>query len=166
MEYIIDAYNVIKSSSLKTLSDDYARNEFMRLLINYKNRHFDVRFIAVFDGSPPGDMRYDKQERIRVLFSGSITADETIRRLLEQRGAERNSSAKVVSNDREVRACGRILGAGVQSVEDFMNRVAPVKAPAKKTKKPSTLDYFKASKIKKELENYYSSKEKHDHEKS
>lgn len=156
MEYIIDAYNVIKSSRLKKLNEDYARDEFIRILISYKRRHNHIRFVVVFDGSAPQHVKYDNQDRIRFMFSGVITADEVIRQLLERRGAERNTKSIVVSNDREVRSAGRILGSGVTGVELFIDMVTPqVKTFKKVENKGKTIDYNGASKIKKELEQYY-----------
>lgn len=74
------------------------------------------RVTVVFDG-PAGDLPLSVRSRpnVTLMFSGSASADELIRRIVE--GAPSPADVTVVSDDKEVRffaaACGvHVLGAG------------------------------------------------------
>lgn len=111
MEYIIDGYNLIKSSFLKKYdghSDNRAVEELLQVVSGYRRKHPSVSFTVVFDGFI--DMRFPDR-KIRILFSHDETADEIIRKELE-RNHRANKAKTVVSNDREVQVCARINGGG------------------------------------------------------
>jgi len=160
MEYILDAYNLIKSSFLREherrRSMDHARDALLNLLIDYKRKHPSVGFTAVFDGFPPSPGIYLKDRKIKILFSGDITADETIRLLLEK-DPDSNRFKTVVSDDRGVLDCGRLLGSGILKIAGFMALVYPPEKKVKGTKKwerSPDLDINRL-KIEKELKDFY-----------
>ncbi len=157
MEYIIDAYNLIKCSYISkyehSRSMDYARDVLLNLLLNYKKKHPSVIFNVVFDGFPPSAGIFLKDRKIRMLFSYEITADEVIRQQLEK-DPENNSTKTVVSDDRGVQDCGRLLGSRVMSVAEFLSVMVP---PVRKTGKEQKEDGREVNRgtIEKELKEHY-----------
>jgi hypothetical protein len=135
MEYIIDAYNLIKCSYIgryeHSRSMEYAKDVLLNLLLDYKRKHPSVIFTVVFDGFPPSAGIFLKDRKIHILFSYESTADEVIRQLLEKKTSH-NRTKTVVSNDRGVKDCGHLLGGNVLNVEEFLAVVSP---PVRKTGK-------------------------------
>jgi predicted RNA-binding protein with PIN domain len=167
MEYIIDGYNLIKGSFLKkfeTCSIEAGREALLEVLSGYRRKHPGVKFTVVFDGFPVNALKYLTGREIKVRFSGQISADEVIRKMLETRG-EKNRYVTVVSNDREVQVCTRINGGNVSAVEEFLNVVSPSvkKSPPKKEgSNKQVLGYKKVIQIEKELKNFYEKKDKYE----
>ncbi len=157
MEYIIDAYNLIKSSFLREHerrgSIDRARDALFNILLDYKRKHPSVGFTVVFDGFPPSQGFCLHDSKIRILFSGDITADETIR-LLMGKNQDSNRFRTVVSDDRGVLDSGRLLGSRILKVAEFMALVCP---PARKTKQSAYENSpdINRLKIEKELTEHY-----------
>ncbi len=156
--YVIDGFNLIKSSFLKgeeRQGIDWAVSSLLRILTAYWRRHPDTHFTVVLDGHP---FLFNHQPGISTFFSGSITADEKIRLLLEKTSTRQKTV--VISDDREVQSTAIILGASILSVSDFMNLLVPPK-PVKTTKKAEKeICFQKALKIEKELQDYYEKKRK------
>ncbi len=155
MEYIIDGYNLIKSSFLKKYdghSDNRAVEELLQVVSGYRRKHPSVSFTVVFDGFI--DMRFPDR-KIRILFSHDETADEIIRKELE-RNHRANKAKTVVSNDREVQVCARINGGGVLGIDGFMEIVCPPiprKIKGKESgKSPESINTLR---IENELKNFY-----------
>jgi len=155
MEYIIDGYNLIKSSFLKKYDAGPANaavEELLSILSGYRRKHPSVIFTVVFDGYM--EMRYPDR-RIKILFSHDRTADEIIRIELEK-SLGKNRGKTVVSDDREVQACGRILGSGVLNIENFLKIICP--PPPKKEKGREinkTACDVNTLQIENELKNFY-----------
>jgi hypothetical protein len=78
----------------------------------------------IFDGYPDTSLEGNDE----VVFSGDISADEKIIKLLEKSG--RRKDTIVVSDDRELRFLARSLGVKVLGVEDFISPAE--KAPRRK----------------------------------
>ena len=155
MEYIIDGYNLIKSSFLKKYESGTENNAVLALLhliSGYRRKHPSVLFTVVFDGFI--DIRFP-DKNIRILFSHERTADELIRYELE-RNTRNNRIKTVVSDDREVQICGKILGSRTLSNLEFLQIVCP--SPSKtiegKNKGKSTTD-INTLQIENELKNFY-----------
>ncbi len=161
MEYIIDGYNLIKSSFLREnerRSADYARRSLFNILADYRRKHPSVSFTTVFDGFPDS-LEILRDRRIRVVFSGDVTADELIREMLEKT-PENNRLRTVVSDDRGVRDCGRLFGAKVLTVSEFL---AVVYTHAQSHKGRSKNGHKEAAsvnrtRIEKELKDFYTKK--------
>jgi len=158
MEYIIDGYNLIKSSFLREYekrSVDYAKQALFNILSDYRRKHPSVKFTAVFDGFP-ASMELLKNKKVRMLFSMDITADELIREMLEK-SPEDNRFKTVVSDDRGVRDCGRLFGSGILTVSGFLEIVYPHAVKPKARQKKSQKDVSEVNKlsIEKELRDFY-----------
>ncbi|MCM8811140.1 MAG: NYN domain-containing protein, partial [Candidatus Omnitrophica bacterium] len=101
MEYIVDGFNVIKTSFVKKY-EKYGIESGQEFLINilerYKNKHPSVEITVVFDGK--FNTSIYQRKKIKVIFSDEKTADEKIREILEKKKSR--SSISVVSDDREV----------------------------------------------------------------
>ena len=160
MEYIIDGYNLIKSTYLKRgerRSIEFARDLLGGILANYKRKHPSVNFTVVFDGRTISPADFRRQE-IKVLFSGDITADEKIRRILESKKKGIHEII-VVSDDREIQTGTKILGGSVCRTAEFLEKISPVPGKRKENKNPDkNLNYKSILTIEKELKNYYERK--------
>ena len=136
LHYIVDGYNIIKhdafSPNLKTRLDSksgllsFIRNN--QLTGSQKNT-----LKIVFDGYPDTYWQGNK-EKDEVVFSGDISADEKIIKLLEKNS--RPKDVIVVSDDRELRFLARSLGAKVLAVEDFI--CLKEKTPKRKNEEAET----------------------------
>ncbi|RKY32370.1 MAG: hypothetical protein DRP67_01010 [Candidatus Omnitrophota bacterium] len=155
MEYIIDGYNVIKSSYIKKFerhSIETARNYLIQVLHKYKKRHPSVNFTVVFDGTGYfNNFNY----KIKVIFSNQITADEMIRKILERR---KEKEVIVVSDDKQVQLCAKILRANFLSVPEFMERIEKKKKKKKEVKEEKKIPFSKIIAIEKELIEFYGRK--------
>ena len=103
MKYIIDGYNVIRSSPLRKLerkSIERGIGGLVEILLKYKRNHPSISFTVVFDGFDVNSIFNFRDKTIKILFSGQMSADEKIRRLLEKN--KDNREIGVVSDDREV----------------------------------------------------------------
>ncbi|HNS31412.1 MAG TPA: NYN domain-containing protein [bacterium] len=155
MEYIIDGYNLIKSSFLKKYESEVnnsAVEALLSVISGYRRKHPSVMFTVVFDGFI--DMRYPDR-KIRLLFSHDLTADEVIRQDLE-RNPDKNRMKTVVSDDREVQVCGKILGSSIMNIREFLDIIAPP-APRKmrgRDASKSSMDINKFQ-IEAELKDFY-----------
>lgn len=159
MEYILDGYNLIKSSFLReyeSRSVDYAKQALFNMLADYRRKHPSVKFTAVFDGFP-ASLELLRDKKIRMLFSMDITADELIREILEK-SPEENRFKTVVSDDRGVQDCGRLLGSMVLTVSGFLAIVYPQSVKPKRSKMweaSPDADSINKLTIEKELKDFY-----------
>jgi len=160
MEYLIDGYNVIKSSFLGKKGDIEGKVAFYEILDRYKAKHPSVIFTVVLDGFNSSDFHLLRDRRLKTIFSGDITADEYIRKRVEN--GKRNDEVVVVSNDKQVRITGKLFGCEVYSVEEFLNvvckrdkrrRMVQTKESNKKE-----VDYKTKKKIEEELKKHYEKK--------
>jgi predicted RNA-binding protein with PIN domain len=81
---------------------------------------------VVFDGYPDSRERFDESD-FCVVFSRMISADEKIRKLIEESGQRKG--IVVVSDDRQVQDAARALGANVSSIEEFVGKKDRQKKP-------------------------------------
>ncbi len=131
LQYLIDGYNLIHSpffqDSHKKFKDERLALLFFirscRLTGSLKNK-----VTVVFDGYS-SELEGEKSRfDIEIVFSGQISADEKIARLIE-----RSPNPKVlcvVSDDRQVCSSSRMQGARCIGLEEFIG-------PAKKIKQAS-----------------------------
>jgi len=157
IDYIIDGNNLIKSSFLREIEDsrstEQARDSLFNLLLDYKKKHPSFSFFVVFDGFPPSPGIYLKDRKIKILFSGEITADEKIRHILEKDPAG-NRFRTVVSDDREVLDTGRLLGTKTLNIIGFIQLICPPPTD-KKTASTNNKQDINRLAIEKELRDYY-----------
>ena len=160
MEYLIDGYNVIKSSFLGKKGDIEGKVAFYEILYRYKTKHPSVIFTVVLDGFNSSDFHLLRDKRLKIVFSGDITADEYIRKRVEK--GKRNDEVIVVSNDKQVRITGKLFGCRVCSVEEFLNVVCKRDKRRKmvqtKESDKKEVSYRTKKKIEEELKKYYEKK--------
>lgn len=107
MVLLVDAYNVLKRGAARQQITQGQREAFIARLAAYaaKRNH---EIIAVFDG---GDSSYpinERQQSVRVIFSGDrMTADDVLKQLCEQY-AQRETA--LVSSDRQLCAYASLYG--------------------------------------------------------
>jgi predicted RNA-binding protein with PIN domain len=121
IQYVIDGYNLLNHPQLaanrKGNSDRLSLLDFIkrnRLTGSPKNK-----VTVVFDGYPDSRERFDESD-FCVVFSRMISADEKIRKLIEESGQRKG--IVVVSDDRQVQDAARALGANVSSIEEFVGK--------------------------------------------
>jgi len=156
MEYIIDGLNVIKTSFIKkyeVVSFEKGREFLIYILERYKRKHPRIEFTVVFDGYCQNFNLYSR--RIKIIFSNEITADEKIRKILENK--KNKKEVFVVSDDREIQQFTKILGGNVLKVNEFLDIVYPGEKVAE-IKKDKEIDYRIKLMIEKELEKFYGEK--------
>jgi predicted RNA-binding protein with PIN domain len=144
LHYIIDAYNVINhptfSRSHKKIKD--CRRALLDfIMINRLCGSSKNSLTVVFDGFPPPLESSIKSKNTSLIFSQEDSADNVIKRLVEESREPRN--IRVVSDDKEIRLFIKFFRASSLSVEEFINR--PQKAgDSRKT-------YMSLSELKPEL---------------
>ncbi|HOV21317.1 MAG TPA: NYN domain-containing protein [bacterium] len=153
MKYLIDGYNVIKSSYLGKEGDLKGKLSLYQILDNYKANHLSVIFSVVLDGFNTSDFPFLRDKRIKTFFSGEITADEYIKKILEK--GKRNEEITVVSDDKQVQISSKLFGCNVMSVDTFLNTVNPKGNNKPKGPIEKKISYSKKKKIEEELKNYY-----------
>ncbi len=146
--YVIDGYNVLHRLS-DIFSKSVTREQLLDFLIQFHPQGRN-RVVVVFDGYGTANFL---SGNIQIVYSKSYSADDYILHLLK---TNRYKHVKVVSDDRELRARAKILGAKVVASGDFLKiglkrKATSVKRDASQTEKPSLLS-VQAFQIKKELE--------------
>lgn len=149
MEYIIDGFNVIKTSFINKYGEK-GKDFLIEIILKYKKKHPKVDFTIVFDGYPLKSSIY-LEKRINIVFSLDITADEKIRKIIERKKRE----VIVVSDDREVIECAKILGKKNLSVKGFLDIIYPEKPQITLEKE---INFKRKKKIEEELRQYYGKK--------
>jgi predicted RNA-binding protein with PIN domain len=151
LQFVIDGYNIVRHerfpSSHKIKNPPQALISLIesnKLCGSRKNK-----ITVVFDGYPKAFGSSYADGYLDVVFSCDISADERIRKIVEQARVPRN--IVVVSDDREIQAFSKMAGAAVVGAEDFLWR----KENARRRNKPdalkSDLTYSEMSRITFEL---------------
>jgi predicted RNA-binding protein with PIN domain len=151
LQYIIDGNNVLHHPDFihpKHSPDSrQALADFIRmhkLTGSAKNK-----VTVVFDGYPgTAQLKDGPGDNIEILFSRRETADQTIKRILEN--AASNKNILVVSDDKEIKIFTRLIGARSLSVEDFIRRKDKASRVQSVSLKPE-LTYTQIHKINQEL---------------
>lgn len=148
-QYIIDGYNITNHLLFNRLIPGKKKEPRISLLDFLINKRPcgspKNKVIVVFDGFsdlPQPQGRFN----IEVIFSGRKTADERIKKILEESPNPRN--IRVVSDDKEIRFFARYCHAESLSVEDF---IKPKSTPVRKEALKPELNYTQIHKINQEL---------------
>ncbi len=146
--YVIDGYNVLYRLS-DFFSKSLTREQLLDFLIQFRPQGRN-RAVVVFDGYGTNNFL---SGNIQIVYSKSYSADDYILHLLK---TNRYKYVMVVSDDRELRARAKMLGAKVVASSDFLKiglkrKTSTIKRNAGKTEKPSLLS-VEAFRIKRELE--------------
>jgi predicted RNA-binding protein with PIN domain len=131
LHYLIDAYNVIRSSDWLGAGRLQDQREKLLKYIEEKSPCGRNRVTVVFDGKPGRDWN-GWRGPTGVIFSEERDADTEIKERVD--AMSNPSQAVVVTNDRAIQIWVRGAGARVVGCDDFlragMNRAAPA-APEK-----------------------------------
>ena len=118
LHYLLDGYNILKQmAAFRDLPLEDGRHGFLRWIENMRPQgSVNNPVTVVFDGHPD-HFGATPQGRIRVIFSDGCSADDTIKRMVEEDADPKN--CVVVSNDKDIYIYARSLGAQVMSVSAF-----------------------------------------------
>ncbi len=152
LQFVIDGYNVVKHPLLSSLTRTKDPKIALVDLIKKNGLCGSInnQITIVFDGYANNPHINDLVNDMRLVFSCEDKADDKIKRMVESFENPRNII--VVSSDNEIRNFVKSCGAGVLTVEEFLQR------PKKKQKalsgdlsyKPD-LNYSQMHKINAEL---------------
>lgn len=133
VHYILDGYNIISSvSSLAGSKLETSRDNLLKFLQTTRPQGSENNAVTVvFDGQPDMGGLAPTIEGIRVTFSSHDSADDEIKRLVDD--ADNRKNMVVVTDDREIQYYVRALGAKVLSVHEFFEKARP-SAVSKQTK--------------------------------
>lgn len=102
----------------------------------------------MFDGYPDSHEPANDTD-ISVVFSRMISADDKIRKLVEESGNRKQ--IVVVSNDREIQSMAKMLGAMVIGIEAFVKYDKKVEIAKKNLESDPKLTFTQMQKINDEL---------------
>jgi predicted RNA-binding protein with PIN domain len=122
LQYIIDGYNIINHPSFSNLHKKIKDSRFALLeFIKHKRLCGSSKnsITVVFDGYPKYTAEKTDTAGINVIFSRQDSADERIKRMVENSGDFKN--IVVVSDDKEIRFFVKSVGAKAKGVEEFVN---------------------------------------------
>lgn len=119
---VIDSNNLIhKISELKRLFSESSESAQLTLIESVKSKvNRNYKLIFVFDG-------FGNIKRNYVFYSGKISADEVIRKYIEDNYSRKTLT--VVSSDAEIQRLAKVCGCEVKKSEDFWKELNP--SPAK-----------------------------------
>src|SRR5258708_519339 len=121
LHYLLDGYNILKQmAAFRDLPLEEARRGLLRWIDQSRPQgSVNNQVTVVFDGHPD---HYGSaaQGEIRVIFSDGCSADDKIKRMVEDDLARKN--CVVVSDDKEIFLYARSLGAKIMSVEAFTSK--------------------------------------------
>src|SRR5665213_1923471 len=118
LHYLLDGYNILKQMPpLRDLPLEDGRRGLLRWIADARPQgSVNNQVTVVFDGHPDQYGSASSGE-IRVIFSDGCSADDVIKRMVEENLARKN--CVVVSDDKDIFLYARSLGARVRSVAAF-----------------------------------------------
>lgn len=139
LHFLLDGYNILKQDpAFRDLPLEEGRKGFLRWIVHSRPQgSVNNQVTVVFDGHPDhmgaalpshAEDSYKSQEAVRVIFSQGCSADDTIKRMVEE-DAEKKSCV-VVSDDKGVYLYARSMGARVMSVGAFTTKARGIGARA------------------------------------
>jgi predicted RNA-binding protein with PIN domain len=145
---IIDSNNLIhKVSEFKKLFNENPESAQLSLIESVKSKiNKNYKLIFVFDG-------FGNIKRNNVFYSGKITADEVIRKYIEDN--YRKHTLMVVSSDAEIQRLAKICGCEIKKSEDFWKELNTFRTKGKNINQLLYKEGEKPDRIsKKELEEF------------
>jgi len=153
LQFIIDGYNLLNHPQFRRASKEALPAASVLAFIRAGNLTGSAKnkVIIVFDGYPPGYTSQDDLGGAVVIFSRKISADEKIKKLVEETSNRKN--IYVVTNDKEIKFMIKSLGAHALAIEDFIKEEKMAKSAASKRKEVSNdeLNYTQKHNINEEL---------------
>jgi predicted RNA-binding protein with PIN domain len=114
---IIDGNNLIhKVPEYKKRFQENKEATALSLIESVKSKIKRTKIVFVFDGF--GDIKMNN-----VIFSGKLTADEVIRKAIEDNYEKKQFT--VISSDAGITGLARICGCEVKTSEEFWNEIKP-----------------------------------------
>ena len=116
LHYLLDGYNVLKQmEAFRDLPLEDARHGLLKWIGDSRPQgSVNNQVTVVFDGTEGSDSLYGE---IRVIFSDGCSADDKIKRMVEEDAGRKN--CVVVSDDKDIFLYARSLGARVMNVAAF-----------------------------------------------
>lgn len=129
LHYILDGYNILKQvSRLTDIKIKDGRLGLIKMLM--MSRQLKKQAISlVFDGFDDSQGEKVRQD-FKVLFSGSSSADDKIRAMVQHHQSPRQ--LVVVTDDKEIIFIVKKLGANTLKVADFLFWISGARAEANK----------------------------------
>lgn len=152
LQYVIDGYNIINHPEFahkykQSLNPQIALSILIKtkkLTGSAKNKVF-----IVFDGYPPSGFNPDEAIGAEIIFSRKISADEKIKRIVEESAQRKN--IVVVSDDKGIKLMIKGLGSQWLGVGDFLGVNKKDRHPKEKDLLKQELNYSQIDAINKEL---------------
>lgn len=135
MPYLVDGNNLAHALGLS--QEGLADREACSRVVAEFCRGRGAQAVIVFDGpAPPGGRSGFDQHRVRIRFSESRSADETILRLLQD--SKTPADYIVVTSDKSLGDRARHYGAGLERAHEFSRRlVRRSRSPGPGAEKPA-----------------------------
>lgn len=128
--FIIDGYNLLRSSSLsfpQHLDLEGQREHLNRLLLSYANRN-GYHITVVFDGATPNTTHSQENKLLHIIFSqADKEADDIIRAMI--RKEKRPRQLTVVTSDNAIQFTARSHGVTCLTSVDFARILSASGAP-------------------------------------
>ena len=152
LQYVIDGYNIINHPKFIPARRSYVSIQSALLdfiLANKFTGSNKNKITVVFDGYP-APIALRESGDISVVFSRRISADEKIKRMVEESAGR--GSIIVVTDDGEIKCAVRALGARVQGIEEFVkSKAGRVISAADKEQSKDLPSYGQMQRINEEL---------------
>ncbi|OIO33709.1 MAG: hypothetical protein COZ37_05500 [bacterium (Candidatus Ratteibacteria) CG_4_10_14_3_um_filter_41_18] len=157
MKIIIDGYNLIWAapelrrkviSEEKPINLKEGRDTLLHSLASYQRGHPKLDIIVVFDAQKEVFLYPSLQSGIKVLYSKGETADNLIKKIVEDE--EKPQKTLVVTSDKELKGRVKERGAQVIGSLTFFKKISPVKE-----RSPERLNNQQENLIKEELKRTY-----------
>ena len=119
LHYLLDGYNVLKQmEAFRDLPLEEGRRGLLKWISDSRPQgRVNNQVTVVFDGIE-GSCSLDGE--IRVIFSDGCSADDKIKRMVEEDAGRKN--CVVVSDDKDIFLYARSLGAKIMSVAAFTSK--------------------------------------------
>ena len=152
LQFIIDGYNVINHPGFNRLSNKHTPDKRVEFISLIKKNNLcgssNNKAIVIFDGHSVDLEGYDFSPVAKVIFSRNESADQRIKRIVEDSLNPKN--IVVVTDDKEIVYFCKSLKAKVMPVADFL-----ISETAAKNAKPDSsgqdLSYQQVAEINNEL---------------
>jgi predicted RNA-binding protein with PIN domain len=123
IQFILDGYNILHQTGIDPAMGIDDQRKYLIGMIESKRPHgsWNNPLTIVFDGRP-GPYWRDPVTSFKIMFSYDISADDTIRKLVENGGSAKTTV--VITDDRELQSSVRAGGATVMAVHEFLSRMS------------------------------------------
>ncbi len=159
LHFLLDGYNILKQMApLRDLPLEDGRRGLLTWIADSRPQgSVNNQVTVVFDGHPDHFGGMSSQGEIRVIFSDGCSADDKIKRMVEEDLTRKN--CVVVSDDKDIFLYARSLGARVMSVAAFTSIRAAGRDNVRATRRLAPTEKYislsRQEKINKELKDIW-----------